>query len=88
MLNDKWQIKTRNKIYICLIFFLLTFANITLLAKLKEQEWKWARFTYEDGVALFNYCQLKAWPKTKMIVDTYWDKQTDFKNYLLKRLWE
>ena len=43
----------------------------------------WLRFTFDDWVVLFNICSQKTWPKVSVINKLYWDKQTDFKTYLL-----
>ena len=83
MMNEKCKIKTSVKIYIWLIIIFLWYLNIHIALELDNQLKVWKRFTYEDWLALYNSCSLKPWPKTKKLIEIYWDKQTDFKNYLL-----
>ena len=66
-----------------IIIFVVISMNLYQWIKISEFQETWNRFTYEDWIALYNSCDLRTWPKTKMIIDTYWDKQTDFKNFLL-----
>ncbi len=85
MIEKNWKLKTTTKIYIGLCIFFLWLLNIYLVLKLNEEMWKWSRFTLEDWMILYDFCEQKPWPKLSQIVRVYWEKQTDFKNYLLEK---
>ena len=97
-MNWKRQIEDFNKlhwttrIFFIIIFTTLIFLNLSLSIKNEELNLKIEKhlnilniFTLEDWIILYDFCEKKPWPKLSTIVRVYWDKQTDFKNYLLEK---
>ena len=79
------QIETKTRIYIFLSILILWFLNIYLIMIINNTRHISNNLTYEDWVILYKFCDLRTWPKLKTIVNVYWNKQTDFKNFLLKQ---
>ena len=61
----------------------LIFMNLVLITKLDTFKKVWKRFTYEDWVALYKICSKNWGKKETLIYRSYWQKETDFKKFLL-----
>ena len=83
MKNELNKLSWKSRIMLLIIISLLIIANLALLQKLDEHAELGTRFTFQDWVMLYNICQTKEWVDLKKIVETYWNKQTDFKNFIL-----
>lgn len=70
---------------ICFLFvltiwvYILTYIWFSLIDKNKEN------FTYKDGQVLYELCRKKTWSQTNFILKSYWEADTEFKNYLLNK---
>lgn len=42
-------------------------------------------FSLTDWKILYNICNKKKWSKTSLILKMYWEQETSFKEYLLKK---
>lgn len=71
------------------IFFLLITVMILCVLCMKQfviiQDFidQGKRFSYEDGVMLYEICQKKWWPKQSLIDRIYEEKRTDFREFIL-----
>ena len=66
-----------------MVVIVLVFMNLVLITKLDTFKKEGKRFTYEDWVALYKICS-KNWGKKEAIIyRNYWQKETDFKHFLL-----
>ena len=74
---------TKSKFYLIITIFLLIVINLTIIVKIDVSNLQWKRFTYEDGILLYNICQKNWWSKTALIDRIYEDKKTDFREFLL-----
>ena len=73
----------KNKLYLYSIIFSLIVINLTLIMKIDVEYLKGKRFTYEDGVILYNIC-VKKWGNKETLIDrVYEDKKTDFRDFIL-----
>jgi len=43
------------------------------------------KFTYKDWQVLYELCKKKTWSKTKFILESYWEEETKFKEYILNK---
>jgi hypothetical protein len=75
--------KTRSNIYLISTVFLLIIINLTLIVKIDVANLQGKRFTYEDGVLLYNICQKHGGSKDTLIKRVYEDKNTDFREFIL-----
>lgn len=73
----------KTKLYLVTIIFVLIILNLTLVAKIDLADLKSKKFTYEDGVMLYNICQKNGGSKETLIKRIYEDKNTDFREFIL-----
>ncbi len=64
---------------ICLVIF-----NRVFLIVIEDFHDEWKRFTFKDGVMLYNICQKNEF-KEDILKQVYWDKTTDFREFLLSK---
>lgn len=83
--REIWKICMKTKIYLWLIVLTLAFANLLLLQKLNEHVLTWRRFTYEDWIATYKMIEDKWEINLTEIINIYWTKNTEYKNFLLKK---
>ena len=90
ILNDVNKLHWSTRIIILCIIAILSLwiivlmqKNTILLNNLETQLNAWSRFTYEDWLALYKIVQGNGQITTKEIVNIYWTKNTDYKNFLL-----
>ncbi len=68
-------------LYFCIILLLyLIFHQLNIVTKDKENN-----FTYKDWQVLYNLCKKKSWSQHNFVIKSYWEQETSFKNYLLKK---
>ncbi len=68
-----------NKHYILIIFFVVIAVVFSYIYNQSNFVNKWKRFTYKDGVVLYEICKNN---KKVDIEKLYGNRQTDFRNYL------
>ena len=73
---------TKNSFYLWGTILFLILLNFSLIVRIDSYHNYGKRFTYTDGVALYKICNKKPWNKDSMINRLYWEKNTDFKEFL------
>lgn len=70
------------KAIFCVCIMILLYLILHQLNYIVEE--KEDQFSYKDGQVLYNLCKKKTGSQTNFILKTYWDRDTKFKEYLLK----
>jgi hypothetical protein len=65
------------------IIIVLVFTNLSIISKLDAGLLEGKRFTYEDGVVLYNICQKNGGSKEALVNRIYEGKNTDFREFIL-----